>query len=216
MPSATVAPKISCLLVFLGGSRRRVLKCYVFQYLVARRLSGVMFSNTSGAVPAESLPSSRRRVLKCYVFQYLVARRLSGVMFSHTSGAVPAESLRSSQRRVLKCYVFQYLVARRLSGVIEGWCNVPMSAALSWMRRARLAMQVVGGSAACRRARSEGLPPLISRVCVSMAPLVWHKLFHSLNDANVFWQRKCFGVSAGYSRMRSTRLAGMHGCLGSA
>jgi len=76
-------------------------------------------------------------------------------------------------------------------------------------------MHVVGGSAACRRASSEELPPLVLPGGVHGAVL-WDKLLHSLKDANAFWQEKGFGVSAGYSRMRGTRLAGVDGFVGTA
>ena len=47
-----------------------------------------------------------------------------------------------------------------------------------------------------------------------MPPVVLHRLLHFVKDTNAFWQGKGFGVSAGHSRMRSTRLAGVNGCLG--
>mgnify|MGYP003314482979 CR=1 FL=1 len=49
---------------------------------------------------------------------------------------------------------------------------------------------------------------------VSMTPEGWHKLFRWPSGANVFWKGNGFGVSAGHSRMRRARLAGMDGCFG--
>jgi len=86
-----------------------------------------------------------------------VSRRLSGVMFSDTSGAVAAGSLAELRRRC------------------------------TWL----------GGSAACRRASSEGLPPTCSPGGWVHGAVIWDKLLHSLKDANAFWQEKGFGASAG-------------------
>ena len=47
-----------------------------------------------------------------------------------------------------------------------------------------------------------------------MTPEGWHKLFRWPTGANVFWKGNGFGVSAGHSRMRRARLAGMNGCFG--
>ena len=68
--------KRNLFFVFFGGVQWPVLKCYVFHYLVARLLSGVMFSNTFNVVVIESFARSRRRLRKCYVFRYFVGRRL--------------------------------------------------------------------------------------------------------------------------------------------
>ena len=47
-----------------------------------------------------------------------------------------------------------------------------------------------------------------------MTPEGWHKLFRWPTGANALWNGNGFGVSAGHSRMRRTRLAGMDGCFG--
>ena len=47
-----------------------------------------------------------------------------------------------------------------------------------------------------------------------MTPEGWHKLFRWPSGANGFWKGNGFGVSAGHSRMRRARLAGMDGCFG--
>ena len=142
----------------LGGPA--ALRCYVFQYFWRSRN---LFVSKLPATNAQMLRFpilGGSAVLRCYVFQYFWRSR------RWVDGRFPATSVQ------MLC--FPILGGSAASCVKGGWCNVPMSVTLSWMRRARPAGQVVGVCAACRSARTEELPPLISRRLCS-----WHSIFGS-------------------------------------
>ena len=143
--------------------------------------------------------------LWCYVFQYFWRGRRWVV------GKLPAASAqmlrfpRLGGLAALRCY-WRLVQCAHVGGIVLDASRA--SADVSGWR--------VFGVPTCQIRRVAPLDLTGVCACVSMAPLVLHKLLRSLKVANAFWQWKSFGVSAGYSRMRSTRLAGMDGCLGTA